>query len=81
MVLRGSGLHRRGLEVRRDYAVSDIWWVAAHADDRPFTVVATDPLCPRCGTTLCLPAELAHHVEDNIFETGRVLESGKSARR
>ena len=30
----------------------DIWAVAAHLDDRPFTVAAMVPICPRCGTTL-----------------------------
>src|SRR5262245_23714484 len=60
--------------VRRDSAVSGIWWVAAHVDDRPFTVAAREPLCPRCGSTLCLPAELAHRIDDNILEAGKMLE-------
>jgi len=60
--------------VRRDSAASEIWRVAAHVDDRPFTVAASEPLCPRCGTTLCLPAALAHQGGDNILEAGKVLE-------
>jgi hypothetical protein len=30
----------------------DLWWVAADSDDRPFSVAAPAPICPRCGTTL-----------------------------
>ena len=56
--------------VRRDLAASDLWEVAAHVDDCPFMVAALEPICPRCGTTLCLPARLAHHVDDNILEVG-----------
>jgi hypothetical protein len=59
--------------VRRDSAMSEIWRVAAHVDDRPFTVAATEPLCPRCGTRLCLPAELTHR-NDKILEAGKMLE-------
>ena len=61
--------------VRRDSVVSELWWVAAHVDDSPFMVAATQPLCPRCGTTLCAPVELAHRNDDNILEAGRARES------
>ena len=36
----------------------EVWWVAAHGDERPFTIAATDPICPRCGTTLLTLLEL-----------------------
>jgi hypothetical protein len=67
--------------VRRDATVSDNWWVAAHVDDRPFTVAAAEPLCPRCGMTLCLPAKLAHHIDDTILEVGNVREFVRSLQR
>jgi hypothetical protein len=38
--------------VQRDPAMSDVWWVAAHKDDRPFIMAAIDPVCPRCGLTM-----------------------------
>ena len=60
--------------VQRDYAMSDIWRVAAHVDDHPFTVAATGPVCPRCGRALCSPPTLARRIDDNILETGKVLE-------
>ena len=44
--------------VRRDPATPDIWWVAEHEHDRPFTVAASDPVCPRCGLTLVGIVEL-----------------------
>jgi len=65
--------------VRRDPAASDVWWVAAHVDDRPFTVAATEPLCPRCGTTLCLPAKLTRRTDGNILEVRKVLEFVKES--
>jgi ribosomal protein S27AE len=67
--------------VRRDPAVSDAWEVAAHVDDRPFLVAATEPICPRCGTTLCLPARLAHHVDDDVLEIGKVPAFVRSMQR
>jgi hypothetical protein len=44
--------------VQRDPTTRDVWWVAAHAADRPFTLAATVPVCPRCGTTLLVGVEL-----------------------
>jgi hypothetical protein len=44
--------------VKRDPAAYEVWWVAVHVDGRPFTIAAPDPVCPRCGTTLCTPVEL-----------------------
>jgi hypothetical protein len=38
--------------VLRDPTLREVWWVAAHSDDRPFTIAAPDPICPHCGTTL-----------------------------
>jgi hypothetical protein len=44
--------------VQRDPAICDVWEVAAHVADRPFTLAATVPTCPRCGTTLLAMVEL-----------------------
>ena len=67
--------------VRRDSILSDIWWVAAHVDDCPFTVVATEPVCPRCGTVLHLPAKLAQRIDDNVLAAGGMLELVRSLLR
>ena len=65
----------------RDPAAYEVWLVAAHVDDRPFTVAASEPVCPRCGGTLCLPVKLAHCVDDNILEAGKLLEFVRSLPR
>jgi hypothetical protein len=63
----------------------DVWMVQRAADHRErwhvtdrfggtFLVAATDPICPRCGTTLCLMVELAHRMGGDILEAGPVLE-------
>ena len=44
--------------VQRDPTLGDVWLVAAHEDDSPFTVAALDPVCPRCGITLLAVVEL-----------------------
>ena len=67
--------------VRRDPTVRDIWWVAAHVDHRPFTVAATEPLCSRCGTALCLPTRLEQRIDDDTLEVGEVLEFVRSLPR
>jgi uncharacterized protein with PIN domain len=67
--------------VRRDPAVNDCWWVAAHVDDRPFTVAATEAVCPRCGTPLCSMEAQAHWIGDRILESGKVLEFVRSLPR
>jgi hypothetical protein len=64
---------------------SDMWMVQPTADghelwrviDRfggSFLIAATDPVCPRCGTTLCLTVELAHTLGGDVLEAGPVLE-------
>jgi hypothetical protein len=64
----------------------DFWLVRHTADDHElwrlidrfggggFTIAAVDPVCPRCGTTLCLTAALAQRVGGNVLEAGPVLE-------
>jgi hypothetical protein len=37
---------------RRSADQHDLWWVAEDSDDRPFSIAAPAPICPRCGTTL-----------------------------
>lgn len=44
--------------VQRVPGVGDLWRVARHPDDAPALVAATDPCCPRCGSTLAITLEL-----------------------
>jgi len=70
----------------------DIWMVQQAADDHEqwhvvdrlggtFLVVAADPVCPRCGTTLCLTVEHAHRMGGDILDAGPVLEYVRSLPR
>jgi hypothetical protein len=43
--------------VRRNLVARDLWQVAAHVDGPIFSIAATDPVCPRCGTTLRVQIE------------------------
>ena len=47
-----SGCRAATWLAQRSAAQIDLWWVAADSDDRPFSVAAPAPICPRCGTTL-----------------------------
>ena len=55
--------------VQRHPATSDVWWVAAHVADRPFTVAAGDPICPRCGAPLLSMVELEGGIREQIGAT------------
>jgi hypothetical protein len=52
--------------VQRDPATSDVWRVAAQVAHRPFTVAATDPICPRCGAPLLGMVELEGGTREQI---------------
>jgi ribosomal protein S27AE len=44
--------------VQRDARLQDVWQVTHETDGGAWTVAATDPVCPRCGTTLTTIIEL-----------------------
>jgi hypothetical protein len=48
----------RNWMVQRNSTMCDVWWVAANEDEYPFTIAATYPVCPECGTTLPTLGEL-----------------------
>jgi hypothetical protein len=58
--------------VQPDPTTQDVWWVAGHADDRPFTVAATVPICPRCGSTLGIMLELEDERERHLASLGGI---------
>jgi len=65
--------------VQRDPTMCEVWWVAAHADKRPFTIAATDPICPRCGTTLLALVELEGSLDRQLgAEVGSVFDFVRS---
>ena len=63
--------------VQRAPTTPDLWAVAAHVDDRPFTVAAMVPICPRCGTTLLTTIQLEGRLDRHFgaeVEPAVVLE-------
>ncbi len=65
--------------VQRDPAIGEVWWVATHVDERPCTIAATDPICPRCGTTLRTLVELEGTLDRRCdAEVGAVFDFARS---
>jgi hypothetical protein len=65
--------------VRRDFATCDVWSVARHKEDLPFTIAATAPVCPLCGTALLTLIELEGGLERRVgVETGPVFDFVRS---
>ena len=65
--------------VLSDPTMREVWWVSAHADERPFTIAATDPICPRCGTTLLALVELEGSLDRQLgAEVGSVFDFVRS---
>src|SRR5262245_28280656 len=48
--------------VRQAEGRRDLWHLVDRFGDAAFMLAATAPVCPRCGTTLCLTVELAHRM-------------------
>ena len=75
------------------FCTVDFWMVRQAADDHElwhvndrfgggaFTIAAVDPVCPRCGTTLCLTLAIAQQVGGHVLEAGPVLEFVRSLPR
>jgi hypothetical protein len=57
----------------------DLWEVAADVDDRPFTMAATVPACPRCGTTLLTMVKFEGQLDRQVgTEVGLVFDFARS---
>ena len=57
----------------------EVWRLVDRFGDGAFTIAAVDPVCPRCGSTLCLTVELAQRT-GGILESGKVLEFVRNLR-
>jgi hypothetical protein len=58
----------------------ELWHLVDRFGGGSFTIAAVDPVCPRCGTTLCLTVELTQRLGGNVLEAGPVLEFVRSLR-
>ena len=60
-------------------SVCDVWWVAAHEDEYAYTIAATAPVCPQCGTTLLTIVELEGALDQHLgAEVGPVFDFVRS---
>ena len=57
----------------------EVWRLVDRFGEGAFTIAAVDPVCPRCGSTLCLTVELAQRT-GGILESGKVLEFVRNLR-
>ena len=60
--------------VEQSPRIRELWYVVDRFGGGSFTIAATDPVCPRCGTTLCLTVELAQRIGGEVLENGKLLE-------
>jgi hypothetical protein len=57
----------------------EIWFVTCRLDGASYVVAAVDPVCPRCGTTLCATIEIAQD-EYGVLEAGPMLDFVRTLR-
>ena len=69
-----------GWLVRPSQHVADLWSVASRFEEMTYTVAATDPVCPSCGTTLCAALDLGQRRDERIIESGAMLDFVRSLR-
>jgi hypothetical protein len=59
----------------------ETWWVTGRFGGTTYTIAAIDPICPRCGTTLCTTVEIGHTNNGaDILEAGPVFDFVRSLR-
>jgi hypothetical protein len=59
----------------------ELWALACRLTGAAYTVAATDPVCPRCGTTLCVTVEYTHEQRGaTVLEEGPMLDFVRSLR-
>ena len=67
--------------VRQARSNAEVWSLECRLTGASFTVAATDPVCPRCGATLCATVEYTHDQRGSaILEAGPMLDFVRSLR-
>jgi hypothetical protein len=67
--------------VRQDPNNGELWSLACRLTGASYIVAAIDPICPRCGTTLCATVEFTHrHHSAAVLEDGPMLDFVRSLR-
>jgi hypothetical protein len=52
---------------------AELWTIESRFGDSSYTVAASDPVCPHCGTTLCAAVELWRR-DERILQSGAMLD-------
>ena len=61
--------------VRREAQSQDLWQLTHPVEGGTWTMLAADPACPRCGTTLTTMMELDEGLGlGNVFQSSGLLE-------
>ncbi len=61
--------------VQRPQDHREVWLIAQNDQERPWTLAASLPVCPRCGTTLSACVELeGDDAQETILEPGKMLD-------
>ena len=57
----------------------EVWLLECRLNGASYTVAATNPVCPRCGSTLCATVEFTHDQRGSaILEAGPMLDFVRS---
>jgi hypothetical protein len=65
--------------VEQSREIAELWTVTLRFGGTVYSIAATDPVCPHCGTTLCMAINLRRHAE-RIIEAGPMLDYVRSLR-
>jgi hypothetical protein len=58
---------------------AEVWSLECRLTGASFTVAASEPVCPRCGATLCATVEYTHDPRGStILEPGPMLDFVRS---
>ena len=61
--------------VQQSHQQAEIWSLRCRLTGAAFTVAASDPVCPRCGSTLCATVEFTHEQRGSVvLEAGPMLD-------
>jgi hypothetical protein len=67
--------------VRQERGHTELWSLMCRLTGASFTIAAVDPVCPRCGTTLCATVEFTHNQRGAmVLEDGPMLDFVRSLR-
>jgi hypothetical protein len=66
--------------VEQSRQIADLWSVSSRFGGTVYTIAATDPVCPHCGTTLCMAIDLERRRSERIIEAGPMLDYVRSLR-